>query len=210
MSKGFLCLQAPRPVARLLLAHGAGAPMDSDFMNALATALAQQGISTLRFEFPYMAARRSGGGKRPPDRTPVLLDCWRKAFVQAGEEDSTLPLLVGGKSMGGRMASMVADELGAAGLCCYGYPFHPPGRSDKLRTEHLVSLVTPALILQGTRDPFGKPETVTELTLSAQLRVHWLEDGDHDFKPRKTAGRSHEELIDEAVVETRKFVDACL
>lgn len=203
-----LRLEAQCPAARLLLAHGAGAPMDSDFMNALATALAEQGISTLRFEFPYMAARRSGAGKRPPDRAPVLLDSWREAFGRAREEGGNLPLLVGGKSMGGRMASLVADGLGASGLCCYGYPFHPPGRTDKLRTEHLASLATPALILQGTRDPFGKPDLVNGLALSPRLSVHWLDDGDHDFKPRKASGLDQTALIGEAAVATRKFVDS--
>ena len=206
MTHRFLRLDAPDPVARLLLAHGAGAPMDSDFMNALAAALAKQGISTLRFEFPYMAARRGGAGKRPPDRAPVLLDCWREAFERAREKGGDLPLLVGGKSMGGRMASLVADELGVAGLCCYGYPFHPPGRTDKLRTEHLLSLVTSALILQGTRDPFGKPALVDGLALSASVRVHWLDDGDHDFKPRKASGLDQEALIGEDAVATRNLV----
>ncbi len=193
-------------MACLLLAHGAGAPMDSDFMDALALALAAEAITTLRFEFPYMAARRNGGAKRPPDRAPVLLDSFRAAFGEAREQCNGLPLLVGGKSMGGRIASLVADDLKADGLCCYGYPFHPPGRPDKLRTQHLASLSTPALIVQGTRDPFGKPQLVNDLRLSPSLRVRWLEDGNHDFKPTVASGTTQQHLIAEAARATRDLL----
>ena len=99
------------------------------------------------------------------------------------------PLVIGGKSMGGRVASMLADELFAAGtiagLLCLGYPFHPPGKPDQLRTKHLAGLKTPALICQGTRDIFGSREEVSEYKLSKQIEILWLEDGDHDLRPRK-------------------------
>ena len=202
-------VNAEAPVARLLLAHGAGAPMDSDFMNALAEALAAKGVSTLRFEFPYMATRRQTGAKRPPDREPRLLDCWREWVRAVDRSEESLPLLIGGKSMGGRMASLVVDELadalGVAGLCCYGYPFHPPGRTERLRTAHLVGLRTPALILQGSRDPSGKPEDVGSLVLSPGLRIHWLAEGDHDFKPRRASGLAQKDLIAGAALATREF-----
>lgn len=173
----------------LLLAHGAGAPMDSDWMNAMAGKLAEQGIRTARFEFAYMAARRTGQ-RKPPPRAEALLGEYRAAV---GGAIGPGRLLIGGKSLGGRVASMVADELhGAgriAGLVCLGYPFHPPGSPDRLRTAHLKDLRCPALIVQGTRDPFGTREEVAGYALSPSIRLHWLE-GDHDLKPRKADGRT--------------------
>jgi len=171
----------------LLLAHGAGAPMDSDWMNAMAGQLAGQGIRTIRFEFAYMAARRSGQ-RKPPPRAETLLEEYRAAVAECGKSER---LLIGGKSLGGRVASMVADELHragtVAGLVCLGYPFHPPGSPDKLRTAHLEGLRCPALICQGTRDPFGTREEVAGYRLSPAIRIEWLE-GDHDLKPRKADG----------------------
>jgi predicted alpha/beta-hydrolase family hydrolase len=169
----------------LLLAHGAGAAMDSGSMNALANALARAGMRVHRFEFAYMAARRDGR-RRPPPKAESLMG----EYVAAVEAlASRGPLIIGGKSMGGRVASMVADELHAKGvvkgLLCLGYPFHPPGKPEQLRTSHLVKLATPALIVQGTRDPFGSREEVAGLALSPAIQIVWLEDGDHDFKPRK-------------------------
>ena len=191
------------PQATLLLAHGAGAPMDSDFMTLFAERLARQSVRVLRFEFPYMAARRQGGARRPPSPMPVLLDSFRthyRAAVAAG------PLFVGGKSMGGRVASLLADELGAAGLICLGYPFHPPGKPERTRTEHLAGLVTPALIVQGTRDAFGKPGEVAGYALSGQIQVSWLDTGDHDFTPLKRSGLSQAGLIDQAAQRAAGFM----
>src|SRR5690606_13256540 len=135
----------------LVLAHGAGAPMDSGFMAAFAKGLGERGLRVARFEFPYMAQRRETGKRRPPDREAILLQTWREVVEELGGGPSCV---IGGKSMGGRMASMVADEVGARGLVCLGYPFHAPGRPEKPRSEHLRSLRTPGLIVQGTRDPF--------------------------------------------------------
>ena len=187
--------------ATLLLAHGAGAPMDSDFMNLLATALARRGIRVLRFEFPYMAQRREGGSKRPPNPMPVLRAHFLERYASLGE-----PAFVGGKSMGGRVASMVVDELDALGVLCFGYPFHPPGRPERTRTGHLAGLVRPGLVVQGTRDPFGKPEEVAGYDLSAQLRVHWLESGDHDFKPLRSSGLTQTQLVEQAADAACRFM----
>lgn len=194
---------AGREQASLLLAHGAGAPMDSDFMTLLADRLARQSIRVLRFEFPYMAERRQGGSRRPPNPMPVLLDSFRehhRAALGAG------PLFIGGKSMGGRVASLLADELGAAGLLCFGYPFHPPGKPERTRTEHLAELSTPALVVQGTRDPLGKPEEVAGYALSSQIQLSWLDTGDHDFKPLKRSGLTQAELIDQAAQRAAAFM----
>jgi predicted alpha/beta-hydrolase family hydrolase len=170
----------------IVLAHGAGAPMDSASMNATAKALAAAGFRIARFEFGYMAARRTGTRKPPPKAETVMPE-YVAAIDDLGPTNG--PLIIGGKSMGGRVASMIADaefEVGRiAGLVCLGYPFHPPGRPTQLRTKHLIGLRTPALICQGTRDEFGVPDEVATYGLSSQIEVKWLEDGDHDLKPRK-------------------------
>lgn len=172
--------------ATLLLAHGAGAPMDSAGMTAITRALVQAGLRVARFEFAYMAARRSGT-RKPPPKAELLRDEYRHAVEAVC---ACGPLIIGGKSMGGRVASMVADELHAdgriAGLLCLGYPFHPPAKPQQLRTAHLETLSTPTLICQGTRDPFGTRDDVAGYSLSPSIEMLWLEDGDHDLKPRKT------------------------
>jgi len=165
-------------VATLLLAHGAGAPMDSEFMSLLAEALAQRGIEVLRFEFPYMARRRADGVKRPPDRAPVLLQAFAEALAESGGEH----IYIGGKSMGGRIASMLATQQLCRGVVCFGYPFHPPGKPDKLRIEHFPDIRAPVLICHGERDPFGKRDEVTAWHLPANVDLHWVAQGDHDFK----------------------------
>lgn len=182
----------------LLLAHGAGAPMDSDWMNAVTAQLAGKGIRTLRFEFGYMAARRSGQ-RKPPPRAEVLLDEYRQAVATVAPAGR---LLIGGKSLGGRVASMVAGELFAAGkiagLVCLGYPFHPPGQPEKLRTAHLAAMPCPTLICQGERDPFGTSEEVAGYRLAGTIALQWLPDGDHDLKPRKASGRTLADNLDGA------------
>ncbi len=197
-------LDGPARATRIVvLAHGAGAPMDTPFMTAMAEGLAGEGFRVARFEFLYMAERRNSGRRKPPDREPVLLESWRAAIAALGEPDR---LVIGGKSMGGRMASLIADESGVAGLLCLGYPFHPPGKPEKLRTAHLEKLKTPALIVQGTRDPFGTRDDVAGYKLAKTIRLHWAEDGDHDLKPRKASGRTHAEALAEAVAAARQFI----
>jgi predicted alpha/beta-hydrolase family hydrolase len=186
-----------------LFAHGAGAGMDTPFMNAVAEGLEERGIRVIRFEFPYMAARRRGERRGPPDREPVLLQAWRDVVAANGGGPD---VAVGGKSLGGRMASMVADELQVRAVVCFGYPFHPPGQPEKLRTRHLASLRTPALILQGERDPFGTREEVAAYALSPSICVEWLRDGDHSFKPRKSSGTTERENLARAVALTAEFL----
>ena len=171
--------------ATVLLTHGAGAPMDAEAMTAIARALARVGLRVARFEFGYMAARRSGG-RRPPPRAETLAPDYQAAVAAL---DARGPLIIGGKSMGGRVASLVADEEHragrVAGLLCLGYPFHPKGQPEKLRTAHLADLRTPTLVCQGTRDALGNREEVAGYVLSTSIEVLWLRDGDHDLKPRK-------------------------
>ena len=174
----------------VLLAHGAGAPMDSAAMTAAARALAATGLRVARFEFGYMAARRSGE-RKPPPKAELVMPEYEAAIAALGAIGK---LIIGGKSMGGRVASMVADRLheagDVAGLVCLGYPFHPLGKPTQLRTRHLETMRCPALIAQGTRDPMGTREEVAGYTLSPAVEVLWLEDGDHDLRPRKDSGFS--------------------
>ena len=191
-------------VLTVVLAHGAGAPMNTPFLNTVARGLAADGFRVARFEFPYMRARRETGKKGgAPDREPILRNSWKDVVDKLGGGKT---LVIGGKSMGGRIASMVADEVGARGLVCLGYPFHPPGRPEKLRTAHLETLSTPALIVQGTRDAFGTREDVAGYRLSPAIRVVWLEDGDHSWKPRASSGRTEAQNMAEALTAMRTFL----
>ncbi len=171
----------------VVLAHGAGAGMDSPWLERFAGLLAAAGLCVHRFEFAYMAARRSGGSRRPPPRAETLTGEYATvaAHLAAGM-DKNRRLIIGGKSMGGRVASLVADELFSrgtiSGLVCLGYPFHPVGQPTKLRTAHLAELGCPTLIVQGTRDPFGTREEVAGYTLSPAITIAWVDNGDHDFK----------------------------
>lgn len=195
-------------------AHGAGAPMDTPWMTTVTRLLVEGGLRVARFEFAYMAARRGPEGKkRPPDRQAVLEQRWRDVVAalrkDAGIKGGRVPLYIGGKSMGGRMASMVADELEVTGLVCLGYPFHPPGKPTQLRTEHLATLRTPGLIVQGTRDPLGNRDEVKSYKLAKSLVVRWIEDGDHGLKPRKkVTGRTEQEALAEAADHILAFVKA--
>ncbi|MHC8298925.1 alpha/beta family hydrolase [Pseudomonas sp. ZS1P83] len=189
----------------LILAHGAGAPMDSGWMNDMAARLAAQGVNVLRFEFPYMAQRRIDGGKRPPNPAPKLLECWREVYPVVRRHVAGR-LAIGGKSMGGRMASLLADELGADGLVCLGYPFYAVGKPEKPRIEHLAALKTPTLIVQGERDALGNREAVEAYTLAPSIEVFWLVAGDHDLKPLKASGFTHEQHLAAAAQKVSAFL----
>lgn len=187
---------------KIALAHGAGAGMDTPFMNAFAHGLGDCGYRVARFEFPYMAERRRRGKRRPPDREAVLRETWLAVVENLGNER----LVISGKSMGGRIASLVADEAAVAGLVCLGYPFHPVGKPDRLRIEHLQSLKTPTLILQGERDAFGGRAEVAAYQLPSPIRLKWIDDGDHSFKPRKSSGRTQDENWQTAINEIDAFL----
>jgi predicted alpha/beta-hydrolase family hydrolase len=190
----------------LALAHGVGAPMDAPFMTAIAEGLAKAGLRVLRFEFPYMAARRADGRRRPPDPQARLLETWRAVVSRIGPER----LIIGGKSMGGRMASMIAQEADVRGLACLSYPFHPPGKPERLRTNHLEHIAVASMIVQGTRDPFGTREEVAGYALSPHIRLAWIEDGNHDLVPRKASGRTQAQNWDAAVAAVASFAASLL
>lgn len=194
-------------IATLILAHGAGAPMDSPFMQEMAERLAARGVAVCRFEFAYMAERRTSGRRRPPQRQPELLQQWRDQHALVRQQ-ATGPLAIGGKSMGGRMASLLADELGFDALVCLGYPFYPAKSPEKPRVAHLADLRTPTLIVQGERDALGDRATVGSYALSPTIRLHWLQAADHDLKPLKSSGLTHEQHLDSAAQAIATFLCA--
>jgi predicted alpha/beta-hydrolase family hydrolase len=202
MKTDSLLIDGPaRAKTTLILAHGAGAAMDTDFMTAFAQGLSKRGVRVVRLEFPYMAGRRETGKSRPPDREPVLRETWHRVIDSVKGKS----IFIGGKSMGGRIASLIADEAEVAGLVCLGYPFHPTGKPEQLRVEHLKTIRTPTLIVQGERDPFGDRKEVSKFKLSKQIKIHWLTDGDHSFKPRKASGRTLEENWEEGIDVVASF-----
>ncbi len=205
MDVGELLINKPRGAERatLVLAHGAGAPMDHPSLNVVAEALAGNGLRVVRFEFPYMRQRRARGIRKGPDAPAALLETWQAVIHQLG---GGAGLFIGGKSMGGRIASMIADEAGVRGLVCLGYPFHPPGKPAQLRTAHLAGLRTPTLIVQGERDPFGSREEVESYQLSGAIRIEWIEDGDHSLKSRQKSGRTEKQNLAQAVSAVTEFV----
>jgi len=186
----------------LVLAHGAGAGMRSPFMEAFAAGLAARGVAVIRFEFPYMREITLTGRRRPPNPLAVLERTWREIIAEL----APVRLIIGGKSMGGRVASLIADDSRVAGLVCLGYPFHPPGKPEKPRTAHLATLKTPALICQGTRDPFGTRDDVASYRLSPAIELFWLEDGNHSLEPRLASGLTVQDNWNRAIDRIGGFV----
>lgn len=185
----------PDSPVTIVLGHGAGADMDSEYMKFFASGLAQRGRRVVRFNFPYMAA-----GRKAPDKQAVLVAAFRDV-VEALASDADL-LIVGGKSMGGRIAShAVAEGMAADGLVFLGYPLHPPGRPERIRDAHLHDIKAPMLFVEGTRDPFCPLETLEKLCadLGAATEVLVIEDGDHSLKVRRSSGRDTEAAWSEAV-----------
>lgn len=195
----------------LVLAHGAGQGMDSPFMASMARLIAERGIRVVRFEFPSMQVMRQTGVRRPPDSPPRLIAAWHAVLDRLADQGrGPERLLIGGSSLGGRMASLVAVERAVSGLVCLGYPFHPPGRPQQTRIEHLEQLKVPALICQGTRDPFGLPEEVAAYGLNPRIRLVWIEDGEHSLKPGRSSGRTWDQNLGaaaQAVVDFTRALD---
>ncbi|NMH58798.1 alpha/beta family hydrolase [Alteromonas ponticola] len=192
--------------ARMIIAHGAGAGKSSAFMQDLANGLSEMNIEVLLFDFPYMQLIEQTEKRRPPDRMPVLEAHYREIVEQSKLDRSTLPTFIGGKSMGGRVASMIAEQCAVQGIIVYGYPFHPPGKPEKTRTAHLANLQTPLLILQGERDPFGTADEIKHYSLSPAIHTSILTDGEHSFKPRKASGLTQQDNIQSAIEQTVQFI----
>ncbi|GAL19736.1 predicted hydrolase of the alpha/beta-hydrolase fold [Vibrio maritimus] len=180
-----LVFDGPEQGPLFLFAHGAGAGMDHDFMQDMATRLAAKGIRVVRFNFPYMVKRAEDGKKRPPDRAPKLLEAMTQVIKDVANGQ---PIVIGGKSMGGRMASLLSEHELVKSIACLGFPFHPPGKPENFKGDHLATMDKPCLILQGERDTFGKQEEFADFALSDKVEVSFVPDGDHSFKPRKSSG----------------------
>lgn len=200
---------ARRPrLGELVLAHGAGANQEHAFMVAAAEGLARRGVETTTFNFPYTEA-----GRRAPDPAPKLESCFRdvvRAVRARGARDR--PLFLGGKSMGGRMASHLgaAGEPDVAGLVFLGYPLHPPGKPTQLRSEHLPRITVPMLFVQGTRDPFGSPDELAPILakLPAKVAVFSVDQGGHSFEVPKRTGRSLDDVMESVLDRVAAFVRA--
>lgn len=181
----------------LVLAHGAGAGMDHPFMEQAAAGLAARGLTVVRFNFHYIEA-----GRKAPDRQPVLEETYEAVVTQVRDDLSPGRLFLGGKSMGGRIASYLpARGVGCDGLIFLGYPLHPPGRPDRIRDQHLYDLAVPILFVEGTRDPFCPLETLGRVTagLRGPVEVAVIDDGDHSFRVRKSSGRDNAAAVTEVI-----------
>ncbi|EHA17604.1 alpha/beta fold hydrolase [Halomonas sp. HAL1] len=202
---GPLAVHGEAKIGRLLFAHGAGAGQQSAFMRQFVTSLAGRGIQVLCIDFPYMQQMQETGKRRPPPPIAQTLAQFAEWYALL---DSLFdgPLWVGGKSMGGRVATLLASQQPCPGVVVAGYPFHPTKVPEKLRLEHWPTITCPMLVIQGERDPFGTQEEVTSYTLPANAQLAWLKDGDHDFKPRRSSGLTQTFLIDEATQVAASFV----
>jgi len=192
-----------QPHATFVLAHGAGSAMDAPLMNQVAEGLCAGGVEVVRFEFPYMHRLRHEGRRSPPDRMPVLEASYRAILAQLTDRPR---LFIGGRSMGGRVATHIADSAGVRGVIALGYPFHAPRKPGSLRVEHLLTMKTPCLIVQGSRDPFGTPEEVDSYALPDGILLCWLDDGDHSFVPRKSSGRTLAQHVEQSCAAMQRFM----
>jgi predicted alpha/beta-hydrolase family hydrolase len=191
-----------------ILGHGAGAGQTSPFMVHAATALAARGVHAITFNFLYTEQ-----GKRLPDRNDKLEACYRAvigAYYERGFAGPVHALAIGGKSMGGRIASQVAaaDSRGIAGVVMLGYPLHPPGRPDKPRTKHLPAIKVPMLFVQGSRDAFGTPDELRPVMkhLTAPATLYVVEGGDHSFKVPKKGPVPQDQVYDRVFDEIVNWV----
>ncbi|OUR61975.1 hypothetical protein A9Q74_05805 [Colwellia sp. 39_35_sub15_T18] len=202
-----------KPIAQIIFAHGAGADMHHDFMTQITALLNQANINVLRFNFPYMDKRVETGKRYPPDRMPKLLACYRDVITELHDSkhaNAELPLFIGGKSMGSRVAATLAgqDDISVyiAGVFCLGYPFHPIKKLEKLRLEPLQLTKKPVLIVQGERDLLGSQLEIAGFELSHLCQCVFLADGDHSLKPRVKSGFTHQQHIKSAVQAIVTFI----
>lgn len=197
-----------------IFTHGAGAGIESDFMKGMVRDLNMLGLQTIPFNFPYMKIIEESGKRRPPDRMPKLIQAFKDQIEIYRKKFPNKRLVIGGKSMGGRVASLVTSEIGEtndnciSACICLGFPFHPPHKQDKYRGDHLSELNTPTLILQGERDTFGTRSEVNDYRLSSFVTVNFIPDGDHSFKPRVRSGRTLKANIELSVKKLIEFVVA--
>jgi predicted alpha/beta-hydrolase family hydrolase len=187
-SHGILLLPQKLKTTGVIIAHGAGGNMNAPFLNYFHRRIADEGYACMKFNFPY-----SDSGKKAPDPQPVLLACYRKAI----EIMPTKTVVIGGKSMGGRMASYITDEKRVSGLFFLGYPLHPPGKPDQLRDEHLYSIDVPMFFASGIKDPFARLDLLTKTIqkIGKRATTTFVKDGGHSFEVSKKSGRSSSEIL---------------
>jgi len=201
---------ADKAHASVIFSHGAGADKSSDFMSIIAEKLVARGINVLRFNFPYMDKRLIDGRKYPPNRMPVLIDCFLKVLT---EQTFALPTFVMGKSMGGRVGATLMTDIDSQaifnikGAICLGYPFHPQKKPESLRLEPLQLTQKPILVVQGERDALGNKDEIEQYSLSPLCQVEFLADGDHDLKPRVKSGFTHQQHINSTIGLIMEFIN---
>lgn len=205
------------PIAQIIFAHGAGADMHHEFMEQVAALFNKANINVLRFNFPYMDKRIALGKRYPPDRMPKLIDCYKQVvndFIAINNNNNNkkkkLPLFIGGKSMGSRVAATIACDVEMSelirGVFCFGYPFHPIKKIEKLRLEPLQNTHKPILIAQGERDALGSEVEIIDYEISHLCQCFFLSDGDHSLKPRIKSGYTQRQHIESAVQAIVQFI----
>ena len=198
------------PKALVIFAHGAGADMKHQYIEDLVQLMNAQQLNVLRFNFPFMDKRKLDGKRRPPDRMPTLVACYQSILANVTTD---LPIYIAGKSMGGRVAAILAGDKDLMnthqirGVICLGYPFHPAKKTDKLRLAPLQETQRPVLILQGQRDALGSEIEIKAYELSSHCQLHFFNDGDHDLKPRVKSGYNLKQHQSAAVNKMRSFID---
>ncbi len=211
--ENYLINNIENPIAQVIFAHGAGADMHHEFMEKITTLFNKANINVLRFNFPYMDKRIALGKRYPPDRMPKLIDCYKAVineFITINNNTKALPLFIGGKSMGSRVAATLAsdDETSELiqGVFCFGYPFHPAKKTEKLRLAPLQNTLKPIFIAQGERDTLGSEVEITDYEISNLCQCFFLVDGDHSLKPRVKSGFSHLQHMESAVHAITQFI----
>ncbi len=201
---------AANPKAIVIFAHGAGADMNHQYLEELVDLMNGCQLTVLRFNFPYMDKRQLDGKRRPPDRMPTLVDCYQSILANI---NTTLPIFIAGKSMGGRVAATLSADKALMlthqirGVICLGYPFHPIKKPEKLRLTPLQETQLPVLILQGQRDALGSESEIKDYEISSHCQLHYFIDGDHDLKPRVKSGYNLKQHQVTAVNKIRNFID---
>lgn len=196
--------------ALIIFAHGAGADMNSQYLMDMTHYFNAHQCNVLRFNFPYMDKRLIDGKRRPPDRMPALIECFEEILEKANKD---LPIFIGGKSMGGRVAATLAANKDAMqlanvkGVLCLGYPFHPAKKQDKLRLTPLQETCLPVLILQGERDALGNKSEIAGYDVSSLCQINYFADGDHDLKPRVKSGYTLIDHQKRAADKIKVFID---
>ncbi len=203
MKNQFIINGKKKAIKRIILAHGAGAAMDSEWMEELTKKLVKRDIQVIRFNFPYMIKAQEEGKKYPPSGKQILLESWERMIEKHRQMGH---LFIGGKSLGGRMASLIADGNKVDGLVCLGFPFHAPGKSIGDRAEHLKKMKTPTIILQGKRDSMGSFEELKGLRFARKVKINWVESGDHSFKPLKSSGLSLDDNLEYVAEAVDQFM----